>query len=413
MAAKKRMIILCVGLLALLVLLFVISGLGSPPPTAETLMGYEDLIFKTDRIHRIELYVEDWDRVLEAAPAEVLSRCTVVINGEQLQNVGLRATKDSSSEEMPKNPQGRYSWLLEFDRYDQSQTYHRLDTLRLNNLYRDCTMMKEYLSYRMMNEMGIPAPLCSYTTVYVNGRSLGIYLAVEAMEESFLTRWFGSDHGTLYTPQAKGSLNDVMLQYINEDPGSYPNLLNRAVTAQDQEQLIQALKQLSTEENPKDVLDVEAVIRYFAVHNFLCNHNSYTGSAVHNYHLYEQDGKLTMLPRDYNLAFGGNRVTDLESLTGCSIYQPVTQGDLQSRPMLSWILRSKQYTWLYQKYFIQLLSIDTETIIDRTYKMIAPYIYRDPSRLCTFEEFEEGVEALKEFLTLREENVRHQVRQGP
>lgn len=409
MAAKKRMIILCVGLLALLVLLIAISGLGSAPPAATTVMDYEDLIFKTDRIHRIELYVKDWDGVLESAPEEIFSRCNVVINGELLKNVGLRATKDT--DEMPENPQGRYSWQLVFDHYDQSQTYHRLDTLRLNNLYQDRTMMKEYLSYRMMSDMGIPAPLCSYTTVYVNGRSLGIYLAVEAMEESFLTRWFGSDYGTLYTPQGEGS--DVMLQYIDENPHSYQNLLNQAINARDESELIRALKQLSAGEDLKDILDVEAVVRYFAVHNFLCNHSSYTGSAVYNYHLYEQDGKLSMLPRNYNLAFGGNQVTDLETLAGCSIYQPVTQGDLQSRPMLSWILQSKRYTWLYQKYFVQLLSIDTETIIDRTHKMIAPYIYRDPSRLCTFEEFEEAVEALKEFLTLREESVRQQVRKGP
>lgn len=410
MAAKKRTIILCVGLLALLILLLVLSGLGSAPPTAATVMGYEDLIFKTDRIHRIELYVTDWETVLSSAPEEAISNCTVVINGQRLDNVGLRAVKVATSETMPVMENGRYSWQLEFDRYDSTQSYYQLDTLRLNNLYQDPTMMKEYLSYRMMNEMGIPAPLCSYTTVYVNGRSLGIYLAVEAMEDSFLTRWFGEDHGTLYIPQGNGSLQDAMLQYIDDNPDSYPNLFFQTVGVQNEDQVIHALMQLSTGENLKDVLDVEEVIRYFAVSNFLCNHSSYTGSVVHNYHLYEQNGKLSMLPRDCNLAFGGREMTDP---TDCSIYEPVTQGDLQSRPMLSWILQSKRYTWLYQKYFIQLLSIDTETIIDQSHKMIAPYIYRDPTRLYTFEEFEEGVEALKEFLSLREECVRQQIRKGP
>ena len=409
MAAKKQMIILWVGLLALLILLIVMSGLGSAPATASKVMGYEDQIFKADRIHRIELYLEDWEGFLQTHEKD--TGCTVVINGERLENVALRATHDSASDSLPEIDSGRYSFQLEFDRYDKEQTYHQLDTLKLNNLYQDPTMMKEYLSYRMMDEMGIPSPLCSYTTVYVNGRSLGIYLAVEAMEESFLVRWFGEEHGTLYAPQAVGSAQDAMLQYLGDDPESYPNLVDHAVTPvtqEDKTRLIRALQRLSTGEKLKTVLDVEAVIRYFAVHNFLCNDSSYTGTAVHNYHLYEQDGKLSMLPRDYNLAFGGNGTGN--DVASRSIWAPVTQGDMESRPMLSWIFGSKRYTWLYQRYYTQLLYLDTETIIDRTYKMIAPYIYRDPTRLCTFEEFTEGVDNLKQFLELREESVRQQIR---
>lgn len=402
MAAKKRCIILLVGLLALLILLIVISNLGSAPATASTVMGYENQLFQTDRIHRIELYVEDWDAFLSS---DENTNCTVVINKEKLENVSLRKVTGSASEELSNIESGRYSFALEFDYYDQRQTYHQLDTLRLNNLYQDPTMMKEYLSYRMMSEMGVPSPLCSYTTVYVNGRSLGIYLAVEAVEESFLVRWFGEDHGTLYTPQGQ----DAMLQYLGDDPTSYPSLLNETISQEDQSELIRALKQLSTGQKLKTVLDQEAVVRYFAIHNFLCHDSSYTGTEVENYYLYEQDGKLSLLPRDYNLAFGGS---DMLASVDRSIYDPVTQGDLQSRPMLSWIFRSKRYTWLYQRHFTQLLYIDTEDIIDQTYKMIAPYIYRDPSRLCTFEQFEAGVEDLKQFLELRSDSVRQQVRKG-
>ena len=49
---------------------------------------------------------------------------------------------------------------------------------------------------------------------------------------------------------------------------------------------------------------MEEVIRYFVVHNFVCNGDSYTGTMIHNYYLYEEDGRLSMLPWDYNLAYG-------------------------------------------------------------------------------------------------------------
>lgn len=36
-----------------------------------------------------------------------------------------------------------------------------------------------------------------------------------------------------------------------------------------------------------------------AVHNFLVNDDSYTGNMIHNYYLYEEDGRLSMIPWDY------------------------------------------------------------------------------------------------------------------
>ena len=43
--------------------------------------------------------------------------------------------------------------------------------------------MKDYLSYRMMQEFGVDAPLCSYAYITVNGEEWGLYLAVEGVEE--------------------------------------------------------------------------------------------------------------------------------------------------------------------------------------------------------------------------------------
>lgn len=102
--------------------------------------------------------------------------------------------------------------------------------------------------------------------------------------------------------------SDVMLQYIDDDPDSYPNIFANAktdITDTDQARLIQSLKKLSEGESIEDVVDVESVIKYLVVHDFVQNGDSYTGSMVHNYYLYEENGVLSMIPWDYNLAFGG------------------------------------------------------------------------------------------------------------
>ena len=125
-----------------------------------------------------------------------------VIDGESYKNIGIRAKGNTSLSTVASLDSERYSFKIEFDQYDSSITYHGLDKLSLNNLIQDSTMMKDYLTYTMMNEFGVAAPLCSFVYITVNGEDWGLYLAVEGVEESFLERNYGSDYGELYKPDS-------------------------------------------------------------------------------------------------------------------------------------------------------------------------------------------------------------------
>ena len=63
--------------------------------------------------------------------------------------------------------------------------------------------MKDYLAYTLMADFGVASPLCSYVYITVNGEEWGLYLAVEAVEESFLQRNYGSAYGELYKPDSQ------------------------------------------------------------------------------------------------------------------------------------------------------------------------------------------------------------------
>ena len=102
----------------------------------------------------------------------------------------------------------RYSFKLEFDHYQDGIQYQGLDKLNLNNIILDNTYMKDYLSYRMMQEFGVDAPLCSYAYITVNGEEWGLYLAVEGVEESFPERNYGDGSGELYKPDSVMSMGD-------------------------------------------------------------------------------------------------------------------------------------------------------------------------------------------------------------
>ena len=202
--------------------------------------------------------------------------------------------------------------------------------------------------------------------------------------------------------------SDVKLQYIDDDPSSYSSIFGSAktdVSAADQQRLIQSLKTLSSGENIESAVDVEAVIRYFVVHNFVVNGDSYTGSMVHNYYLYEEDGLMSMIPWDYNLAFGTFQGGSASSAVNDDIDAPLSVGS-GDRPMAEWIFASEEYTELYHQYFAQFLdTVDIQQIIDDAYTLIAPYLEKDPTKFCTYAEFETGVEALKQFCALRSESV--------
>lgn len=212
--------------------------------------------------------------------------------------------------------------------------------------------------------------------------------------------------------------SDVSLIYSGDDYDNYSNIFDSAktnITDADKDRLIASLKQLNEKSNIENVVDVDAVIRYFVVHNFVCNFDSYTGSMIHNYYLYEKAGQLSMIPWDYNLAFGGFvGGSDATSLVNFPIDTPVSGGTVDSRPMLAWILADEEYKALYHSYFSEFISdyFDSGAFteqIDAVRKLISPCVNSDPTKFCTYEEFEAGVDTLKEFCLLRAKSVAGQL----
>lgn len=235
-----------------------------------------------------------------------------------------------------------------------------------------------------------------------------------------------SDNGIAKTPGNGfgGGFNggmgsdDVKLIYTDDSYGSYANIFGNAktdITDADRDRLIASLRRLNAGEDIDGTVDTEKVIRYFIAHNFVCNFDSYTGAMIHNYYLYEKDGQLSMIPWDYNLAFGGFQASeDATEMVNFPVDDPVSGGDTASRPMLAWIFDHEEYTELYHQYFAEFISEYFESgyfeeEIDKTVELIAPYVEKDPTKFCTLEEFEAGSAALKAFCLLRAESVKGQL----
>ncbi|MCI9586542.1 MAG: spore coat protein CotH [Oscillospiraceae bacterium] len=465
MSTHKYIDRICVAavVLSLLLTLLFMNGEALGLQSAGTVVGYENRLFDTTRVHTIDIVMDDWDDFIETCQNEEYSPCNVVIDGESYKNVGIRAKGNTSLSSVAAMGSSRYSFKIEFDQYDSTKSYHGLDKLCLNNLIQDNTMMKDYLTYQMMNAFGVPSSLSSFVYITVNGEDWGLYLAVEGVEEAFLQRSYGNDYGELYKPDSMslgggrgngrdfdpndftapldgeggntpapsgqkpdfgsfdssamfgggggfgfGSASDVKLQYIDDDPDSYSNIFNSAktdVSKTDQARLIASLKSLSSYEDLEEVLDMEAVLRYFVVHNFVVNGDSYTGSMIHNYYLYEKDGRLSMIPWDYNLAFG-----TFIGGTATSSVNDAIDDVLSDRPMQAWIFSDASYTQQYHDLFADFLhTVDAAQIIHDAYALIGDYVKKDPTKFCTYEEFETGIQTLLSFCSLRRESVQGQL----
>lgn len=168
-------------------------------------MEYESALFDTDKVIQIDIQMADgdWEKMLKNAMAKEYYPCDVLVNAQKFYNVGVRPKGNTSLSSIASNPDtDRFSLKLEFDHYVEGQTCFGLDKLILNNNYADATNMKEAVVYDMYQYLGVDASLYNYAEISVNGEYLGVYLALEAVEESFLMRNYGTGDGKLYKPDS-------------------------------------------------------------------------------------------------------------------------------------------------------------------------------------------------------------------
>lgn len=480
-------------------------------------MEYESELFDTSDIISINIIMDedDWNDLLENAIDEEYYPCDVVINGTTFSDVGIRAKGNTSlSSVYNDDTTQRYSLKIEFDHYIDGQTCWGLDKLVLNNNYADATSMKEAVTYDMFAFLGADASLYNYASISVNGDYWGCYLALEAVEESFVLRNYGTDYGELYKPENMGvggagamknvdsaDLKDMMdemegndaseddtadtsadtstdttstdasadtnapaqggnltpptegktttpqtdtggaastapsgnggnmargggmssgngadLNYIDDDADSYSTIWDGEVfdtTESDHERVVKALKNISEGSGLEEYMDVDNMLKYLAVQTFVVNLDGLAGTMAHNYYLYEDDGRLNLLPWDYNLAFGGFQSSSASTIINFPIDTPFTSG-INDREFFAELLENDEYLAQYHEYLRELAEEYVgggrlDATITRIRSQIDTLVATDPTAFYTEDEYTAAVEMLEDVVRLRAESVRGQL----
>ncbi len=121
-------------------------------------------------------------------------RASISDGKRSLTNVGLRLKGMGSFRPFDQKP----SFALKFDKFQPAQKYFGLTKLLLNNGSQDPSYLAEKTTTEIFRDAGLPAARVTQGRVEVNGRDLGIYVVVEAMNKDFLRRHFRSPEGNLY-----------------------------------------------------------------------------------------------------------------------------------------------------------------------------------------------------------------------
>ncbi|HND55311.1 MAG TPA: CotH kinase family protein, partial [Pirellulaceae bacterium] len=234
------------------------------------------------------------------------------IDGKSYADVGVRYKGNGTY--LMSMRSAKRSLKIDFDRFDEKQSFRGAKKLNLNGGPMDPTKAREVLAYWLFSKAGLPAPRTALAEVTLNvpgkfdGEFLGVYTVVEQVDKKFLKRHFGDASGLLLKPEGLRGLphlgDDLALYekpYNVKEGGSEEqwkrlHLLTRLVSKADEAEFRRDIEQ---------VLDVDAFLRFLAMNTLLASFDGYIGLG-HNYYLYlsPETNKFVFFPWDLDLSFG-------------------------------------------------------------------------------------------------------------
>lgn len=235
------------------------------------------------------------DRIEKPEPDPYnIYKAEVEIDGIKYSPVGIKKRGFLGSTSLRKPSLG-----IRFNEYDKQLKFGGLKRLSLNNNQQDPSFVHQFLTYKIFRDAGIPAPLCNFAKVYVNGKCLGIYSNVEAITDEFLKKHFGDDSGNLY----EGQLSDFRPVWVdtfekknNKSKGKEDLLLLTKAFELDDDHLIEQLNEL---------IDFDEYLTFWAMEVLTGHWDSYSNNG-NNFFVYNNPAKkkFAFIPWGADSTFG-------------------------------------------------------------------------------------------------------------
>ena len=288
------------------------------------------------------------------------------------------------------------SWKVWFE--DRSNPFASKE-LNLNAEYRDISLMRNTLAMKLYQFLGHAAPNAIHVNLIVNDQYMGVFVHLEEPNRDFLRR-YGHEGGDLYKSEDHGGSTAPLLDY-----DSYRSTWNKKVgddsDYSDVQRLLNQLFYLSHEDFEEQaplLLDVEDVLRFFAVAYSISSFDSLTKNTLLFFD--PKENRHRVFPWDQDSSFGNHWTGE---------YRPYYETIFQSRFLSNHLLfrRLMEHEQWRESFWRQVsVVIDygfdaLEAQIDLTYELIISDVYRDPAKVGTNAEFDMEVRRVKDFLAAR------------
>ena len=286
-------------------------------------------LYDIGQIQQIEITFSqaNWDYQLDTAKAGAdgyILASQVKVNGVVFDSVGVKYKGNSSySATSNKNP-----FNLSLDEFI-NQDYMGHSTIKLSNCYKDPSMIREVLAYKILASY-MDCPRSNFAQLYINGSYVGLYSNDENIGNSFLGDKFNSTNGTQFKCNPiviPGPTTKCNLKYINSDSSSYFNYYELK-SANGWHELVRLCDTTTNYGSSLEaILDIDRVIWMLAYNTVTINLDSYSGVFAQNYYLYRDlNNRFVPITWDLNMAFGGfpfvgSGATSMGSLTVANMQQ--------------------------------------------------------------------------------------------
>lgn len=170
-----------------------------------------DSLFRQNNLPILEINLPTGalDYINSDPTAEIYVEGSLTYNGETISPIGIRykgsvgAFVGGVSGENWTNPSGRktatkLSMKFKINWKGYHSTFYNLKTLQLHSMNLDNSQMHDRLGYWLFRKMGVPAPRCVHTKLYINGEYNGLFSLVEQIDEQFTEYHFSDGSGNLY-----------------------------------------------------------------------------------------------------------------------------------------------------------------------------------------------------------------------
>ncbi len=353
--------------------------------------------YDINTINTIEITFEEsnWDQILDQyaqAGDEERLMGTASINGEVYDSVGVRYKGNSSyNANQVKNPLN-----IKLDYIVDNQEIEGYGTLKLANVYKDPSFVREVLSYEIARKY-FPSSESNFANVYINGMHLGLYTNDQSVDKFFAQTHFGSRDNTYIKGEitSTGPPSGGVWEYYGQDSSDYYSSYEMRSDFGWQD-LIHFTDTLSNHNDElEEVLNVDRHLWFIAFSNLFVNLDGPINNPQNHYLYKDDNGRFNPVIWDLNESFGvfaSHQTLGNLNTYGLQHLSPYANLNESEFPIISKTLSIDTYKKIYVAHMKTIIeeNFSDGQYIDRALEIqdiIADDVQADQNKFYTYSNF--------------------------